>query len=237
MRNIAIILSLLLFLSASPTARAQKSSLGAKHRADVAKNPRPKAPRELRVRKRNLVYEQYGWTASPAAPPRTFKPGDLITVIVREQRTYEADADLQTRKQLTLKSELEAFIRPIDRGLGAATFRRGKPNIDYKLNQQLRNQGELGREDRLTFRLTGRLLDVKPNGQLVVEGRARVIHDEEVSDITITGICRKEDVTPDNTVLSTQLAEKVVKVDNNGALRATSSRGWFHKISDLISPY
>lgn len=238
MKQKSFILGAIALLFASlPSVSAQQSSLGAKRRAKVAKTPLPKAPRELRRQKRNLVYEKYGWTAAPAAPPRTFKRGDLITVIVREQRSYEADADLQTRKKLTLKSELDAFIRPINSGIGAATFRRGKPNIDYSLDQKLRNEGDRTREDSLIFRLTARITDVKPNGQLVLEGKARVVHDEEVSNITITGVCRKQDITPDNTVLSTQMADKVVKVDNQGALRATSSRRWVHKLLDIISPF
>jgi len=237
MRHILWGVGIIGWLSLSQAAFGQRSSLGAKHRAEVAKNPTPKAPRELRLPKRNLVYERYGWTSAPAAPPRTFKRGDLITVIVREQRTYEADSDLETRKKLTLKSEIDAFIRPIDRGIGAATFRRGKPNVDYTLNQKLKNEGDLNREDKLVFRVTSRIADVKPNGQLVLEGRARIVHDDEVSNISFTGICRKEDVTPDNTVLSTQVAEKVVKIDNHGALRATSSRGWLHKLLDLFSAF
>jgi len=237
MRNLLLALSLVAFSNASPIAFAQKSSLGAKRRAEVSKNPLPKAPREVRAVKRNRVYETYGWTSAPAAPPRKFAPGDLITVIVREKRSYEADSELQTGKKLTLKSELDAFIRPIDRGIGAATFRRGKPNVDYTLDQKLKNEGDVEREDSLTFRLTAKIIDVKPNGQIVLEGKARVIHDDEVSDITITGICRKRDITPDNTVLSTQMAEKVVKVDNHGALRATSSRGWLHKLLDVFSAF
>lgn len=234
----AIVLSAIVFFSTGlGSADAQQSSLGAKRRAEVAKNPLPKAPRELRRQKRNLVYEQFGWTAAPAAPPRTFKPGDLITVIVREQRRYEADSELETKRKFDLTSEIEAFIRPINSGIGAATFRRGKPNIDYAFNQKLKSEGDATREDRLTLRLTARIVDVKPNGQLVIEGKARVIHDDEVSNITITGICRKEDVTPDNTILSTQIAEKVIKVDNQGALRVASSRGWLHKLMDMITPF
>ncbi len=70
----------------------------------------------------------------------------------------------------------------------------------------------------------------------VVEGRAVVVHDEETSKVTITGTCRKEDVTADNTVLSTQIANKVVSVDNQGALRAASSRGWLLRLLDLLRP-
>ena len=82
--------------------------------------------------------------------------------------------------------------------------------------------------------MTGKIIDVKPNGLLVIEARAKVEHDEEISTITLTGTCRKEDVTADNTILSTQIADKHVAVKNEGALRAVSTRGWIPKLLDLI---
>ncbi len=78
---------------------------------------------------------------------------------------------------------------------------------------------------------------MKPNGVLVLEARARIEHDDELSTITLTGICRKEDVTADNTVLSTQIANKHTVVENSGALRATSTRGWIPKLLDLLRPF
>ena len=47
----------------------------------------------------------------------------------------------------------------------------------------------------------------------------------------------KEDVSADNTVLSTQLAETVVTVTPEGALGAAASRGWVHKLLDVLKPF
>jgi flagellar L-ring protein precursor FlgH len=170
------------------------------------------------------------------APPKAFRPGDLITIIVREQRKWEADSDLETKKKFDVKSELDAFIKPTEGGIGAATFRRGKPNIDYTFDQKYKTEGDSSREDKLTTRLTARILDVKPNGLLVLEGRAKMTHDDEISEITMTGTCRKEDVTADNTVLSTQIADKAVVVTNSGALHSAATRGWVTKLLDLLKP-
>jgi len=71
----------------------------------------------------------------------------------------------------------------------------------------------------------------------VIEAKASVQHDDEISMITLTGVCRKEDVTADNTILSTQIADKNIVVVNEGALRAASSRGWILKLIDLIKPF
>lgn len=216
---------------------AQTSSLGARQRQAQSGEIIPKAPRETPQQPRNYVYEQYAWTSIPPRLPKTFEPGDLLTIVVRERRKFEAEADLEAKKKFDITSELDAFIKATDGGIGAATFRRGKPTIDFKYQQKSKNEGDANREDRLTTRLTGKIIDVKPNGLLVIEARARIEHDEEISTITLTGTCRKEDVTADNTILSTQIADKHVAVKNEGALRAVSSRGWIPKLLDLIKPF
>ncbi len=216
---------------------AQTSSLGAKKRQADSGKVIPPPSREAQLLERNLVYEQYSWTASRPQLPKTFKPGDLITVIVRERRSFEAEADLERKRRWNVKSELDAFIDFTDGGVGASMFQRGKPNIDYRFDQQMKNEGDTSREDRFTTRLTGKIIDVKPNGLLVLEARARIAHDEEISQITFTGTCRKEDVTADNTILSTQVADKDVVVHNEGAMRAIAQRGWIPKLLDLLSPF
>jgi len=219
-----------------PGAFAQTSSIGAVHRQHQHDEPPPAPTREAPPVERNAVYDSYAWIGLPPLPPKTYKPGDLITIIIREQRQWEVDADLRTKRQLDVDSELDAFIRFTEGGVGAATFRRGKPNIDYKFGSNLKSQGDTSREDRLTTRITGKIIDVKPNGLLVLEAEARVQHDEEVSRITLTGTCRKQDVTADNTVLSTQVADKNVVITNEGAMRSAAARGWITKFLDWLKP-
>ena len=161
---------------------------------------------------------------------------DLITVVVRQSVKYEADADLSTEHAYDIKTEFEAFAKLVDGGLAPVTWSRGKPNIDVTYDDKLENKGDTKREDQLTTRLTVKIIDVKPNGQLLLEGRGLIEHNDETSKITITGICRKEDITADNTVLSTQIADVVIRVKNKGALRNAAKRGWLTKFYDAIRP-
>ncbi|MBU0718323.1 MAG: flagellar basal body L-ring protein FlgH [Planctomycetes bacterium] len=233
----ALVILLFALTIACPTGTfAQTSSLGERKRKATAGKVVPKLPRENAKQDRNYVYEQHAWTALPPTPPKLFKPGDLITVIVREQRKFEADADLQTKKQFDAKSELNAFVKATGGGLGAAAFRRGKPTIDYKYDHKIKNEADTSREDKFTTRLTAAIIDVKPNGVLVLEARARIQHDDETSFVTLTGNCRKEDVSADNTVLSTQIADKNTVIVNSGALKAAATRGWIPRILDLLRP-
>lgn len=217
-------------------AAAQTSSIGATTRKMQKQNPPPKAAREAPRRPRNAVYERHSWVTTPPKPPKTYRPGDLLTIIIRETKRWEAESDLNTKKKWTLTSEIAAFLKLTNGGLGPSTFKRGKPNIDYDFQSQMRSDGDSSREDSLTTRITASIIDVKPNGILVLEGRARQVHDDEVSEVMVTGYCRKQDVTADNTILSTQIGGKEVIITNEGALREAATRGWIPKLLDILKP-
>jgi flagellar L-ring protein precursor FlgH len=218
-------------------ASAQTSSLSARQRDEETQRGPQAQPRTGTEVRGNQTVEQYSWTSSPPQAPRTFGVNDLVTIVVREQTRFEAEAELDTEKKWSVNSELDAFIKATGGGLGASDFSRGKPNIDYSFNNKLEGDAETKREDRLTTRITAKIIDVKPNGLLVVEAKGQIQHDEELHTITLTGTCRKEDVTPDNSVLSTQLADKSIKILTEGALKSNSTRGWIPKLIDVIKPF
>ena len=231
-----VMMVVLVASAAGSIAFGQTSSIGAqKRQSDADQSPQVQS-REATKPKLNPIYERYSWISVTPTPPKTFKVNDLLTIIIRQRSKYEADSNLRTKKEWDLKSELDAFFKPTEGGLGSAEFRRGKPNVAYEFENELKGRGDLRREDNLTTRITATVIDVKPNGNLVLEGRGQVAFDDEESRITIIGTCRKEDVTADNTVLSTQIGDLNISVENEGAVRGATSRGWIPKLLDLLRP-
>ena len=221
-------------LASAATASAQSTSLA--KRLD-GEGPAVNSSREVLEYSGSPTLEAKSLIAVRVRPPKKFVVQDLITIIVRQQTSYESGGQLKNDKNLRLESELEAFIKCIDGGIGSADFRRGKPNVDYELKSKFSNRADKDREDRLTTRITARIIDVKPNGNLVLEAEAAQQFDDEVNIMSLTGVCRSIDVTPDNTVLSTQIADLGVKVKNSGAIRDGSARGWLHRFIDITKPW
>ena len=186
----------------------QSSSIARRRGRDAMQASRPLAnPRIPDSHKGNRTLEKYSLTAVKLKEPREFAVHDLITIIVREQRKFESDAELETKKKFDIKSQLNAIFEPVAGTLGAAAFSNGKPNVDFKFNQNLKYESDKDRQDRFTTRITAEIVDIKPNDNLVLQARARIAYDDEISIVTLTGVVRSIDISPDNTVLSTQLAE------------------------------
>lgn len=216
-------------------ALGQTSSIGRRHQAQTPAEPPPS--RETTPAKGNPVLERYSLIAVKAKAPKTFKVEDHITIIVRQQRKFESDADLKSKRKYDVASQLEAFFKPIDGGLGATTFARGKPNVDYNFQQEQKNQADASREDKLTTRLTGTILDVKPNGNLVIWARASTHHEDDVSIMTLTGVVAKDRVSADGSVLSTDIADLAIDIQNKGSVRDGSKRGWLAAMVDKVRPF
>ncbi len=187
--------------------------------------------------KGNPTLERHSLVAVKAPEPRKFKMHDLVTIIIREQQIYESESDLEQQKKFDVRSQLNEFFKIEDGQLGASSFLRGKPGVDFKFDTRVQHEAEKEREDRFTTRVTGEIIDVKPNGNLVIEARGETQFDSENVVITLTGIARAVDITADNSVLSTQLADKRIMVTTDGAVRDGSRRGWVTRLLDVLRPF
>jgi flagellar L-ring protein precursor FlgH len=183
------------------------------------------------------VLQQTSLIALTPEPPKVFKVHDLVTIIVREQKKSEIDATLDNRKNADFDATLDAFFRIHDRKWQQQAFAGGTPQVKGEFAGRLKGQSQAEREDKLETRITAEIVDVKPNGTLVLEGNYLIKHDEEEQIMTLTGVCRDLDITPDNTILSSQVGDKKIVVKHTGAVRDTTRRGWIPKMLDFLRPF
>src|SRR5207249_1610300 len=111
------------------------------------------------------------------------------------------------------------------------------PEVKMNGKRSFQGQGEVDRADTFTARITAEVLDVKPNGTLVLQARKRIKTDEEEQMFTLTGICRVDDVTADNSVLSSQLYDLELTKNHQGDVRAATKRGMVGKLLDVFNPF
>ncbi|MEW6250004.1 MAG: flagellar basal body L-ring protein FlgH [Planctomycetota bacterium] len=167
--------------------------------------------------------------------PEKIKVNDLITVIVRESKTAITDARAESKKQWKFDSSLTNWIRlDEDHNLVPAAFEEGTPAATFDYKNDYKTDGRYDRRDELTTRITVRVIDVKPNGNLVLEGRDEIRMDEDGYTITLIGECRARDVTPENTVLSTQVTNRQVIVNGKGSIRDATRRGLIQRALDFL---
>jgi flagellar L-ring protein FlgH len=177
--------------------------------------------------------------AVPEPQPRTLKKHDLVTIIVREESESSSEATADLKKDAAFEAKLEEWIKLSLKNLEIEGGALGPnpPSVKMSASRDFKGEATVDRTDSLLLRVTAEVIDVKPNGTLVLQARQRIKTDEEVQEFTLSGICRAEDVTPDNTILSTQLFDKEVSKSHKGAVKDTTQRGWLPKLLDVINPF
>jgi flagellar L-ring protein precursor FlgH len=163
---------------------------------------------------------------------------DLVTIVVSESSKSKSASDAKSEKSYDMSAAVDAwvsmdptgfgdtFMSPLDDGDLPAVGAGGDKNFKGKANY--------ARTDEFTARVTAEIVDVRPNGLLVLEARREIVNDGESQIITLGGICRPEDVDANNQVLSHRVADAVVKKETAGELRNTAEKGVFAKLIDMI---
>lgn len=182
--------------------------------------------------------ESVSMFAVPRTPPRRFEVEDLVSIIVRQRKTYSSEAEYEKKKKWDIDGKLTDWFR-LHPGhkLGTDQLSNGDPGFNFTFNDKYKAEGDNERKDIFETRIQAKIVDIKPNGNLVLEARKEEEHDEEKSVVTLTGECRSEDVTAANSVLSTQIADLVIREGNKGSVRDATRRGWIPQILDFLRPF
>ncbi len=173
---------------------------------------------------------QASFTAVALPEPRTFALHDLVTIVVRESTENDTKSNLETEKETNLDGSIDAFpkfqLEDILNGqLGASNMTKGKPKVDINFKKEFTGDGTFKRKDTFTTRLTAKIIDIKPNGLLVLEARKNVQTDKESLNVILTGTCRTEDIGTDNAVLSTNLSDLRILKQHEGEVKDATKKG------------
>ena len=82
--------------------------------------------------------------------------------------------------------------------------------------------------------MTVQVIEVKPNDNLVVSGTQSIKQNKDLHQITITGVVRPDDIKPDNTVLSSYVANAEVKFDGKGPLNSKQRQGILTQVFNIL---
>ena len=214
--------------TAQNTAALMRSSGGSLLRASLAAQPDPSLAKASEV----------SFFAVPAPVPHVLKKHDLVTIIVREESQSASEGTTDLQKQADFDAKLDQFIKlSLSNVALANAIGQTTPDIKAEGSRNFKGQAQVDRSDSLTLRAQAEVLDVKPNNTLVLQARANIQTDDEVQTLVLSGTCRAEDITPDNTVLSTQLYDKSVTKTHKGAVRDTTKRGIVTGLLDMLNPF
>jgi flagellar L-ring protein FlgH len=169
--------------------------------------------------------------------PREFSIHDLVTIVISESSKSKSTADAKADKDYSMQAEIAAFMTLDPTSLAGGPVQvdpDSLPVFDVSGNKSFKGKGNYTRSDDFTARVTAEIVEIRPNGLLVLEARREIVNDGESQIISLSGICRPEDVDGANQVLSQRVADAVIRKTTTGQLRDTSEKGAIAKLLDAI---
>lgn len=217
-------LALILLCVVAATASAQDASL----------LQQPVVSSEgLTLQNSSFIYKEL----PPAARPRELQKNDIITVIVDYRTRMLSEGDAESRKTTSLLAVLTDWIRFDGKSIKRAPQADGDPSVGGTYNSQYRAESDVELRDTLTFRIGAKIVDIRPNGNLVIEAHWNIRNNEEHWRISLTGVVRRESIQPDRTVTSDSIAELDVVKKEMGQVRDGYARGWAQRWYDKFKPF
>lgn len=176
-----------------------------------------------------LTLETASFLHQPLAPEAAMgqlKVQDVITVLVDYRSTMLSESEAQSRKTASINGVLSNWIGFDGKSIFAAEQSGGDPRIAGSLNSQYRAQGDLELRDELTFRIAATVVDIRPNGTLVIEAHRTININDETWQQSLTGVVPRTAIGPDRTVRSDSIADLKIHKRELGQVRNAYAPGW-----------
>jgi len=178
-------------------------------------------------------------SASLTADVKARSRGDIVTVLVVEKIDAKRARNTSTTKnQSTDAGVSDVTVPGAGALLGAAASLGGKKR-EFKVGLDSKRSfdggGSVSDSGEVRATISMQVINVLPNGNLMMMGSKEVTVSGEVQIVTVSGIGRPKDVTPDNTLLSTQLAEARVHITGNGPLDDAQRRTLVTRLFDWVN--
>ena len=173
---------------------------------------------------------------SMVADKRARAVGDIVTILVQEDNTTSKDNSTKTSKESSVNASIDTFLFS-PKGSGLLTKNGQMPGLSFDGKNDFTGSGSINNSEKISARIATRVVDVLPNGNLVIEGSRRISFSGESQDAVLRGVIRTDDVSANNTVYSYNVADATIKYVSKGTVSDAQNKGWFTRIWDKVTPF
>ncbi len=155
--------------------------------------------------------------------------GDVITIqlVERTQATKSNSANTSRSGDIGLTPPSSGILSKL----------LSSSDIGASGTQSFKGQGGTAQSNQLSGEITVTVARVMPNGTMLVRGQKQLVLNRGDEYIQISGLVRPTDISPDNRVLSTRVADARITYSGKGEIARASRQGWLQRFFSRISPF
>jgi flagellar L-ring protein precursor FlgH len=164
------------------------------------------------------IWTDQGRLTRMSTDVRAMRPHDLISVVVSENLAASTDGSVKNSRASNANSAVSSLFGVLHGG-----------NVLQNLVNQtsaagLNAQGASATNSSLSTTLGGQVVEVLPNGMLVIEAARQVEFSQQTQTIILRGLVRPEDISQQNQVLSTAISSLELQVRGKGIVNDYTRR-------------
>jgi flagellar L-ring protein precursor FlgH len=172
---------------------------------------------------RNMTASASLWMGGLMSDPRAHRLNDLVTIRVVENLSAAGTADATLSKSGTAALSVPAP--------GATAVGKVLPIAS---STKFAGAGGTTRAGTMTATVTGRVIEVLPNGDMVVEGVREIQVNADRQIVVLTGVIRPTDVLPGNVVSSASVGQLRIQYLGKGLMKDSLTPGWVIRFLNKI---
>ena len=169
---------------------------------------------------------------------RARRIGDILLVKIVETSSGKKSANTKTTRDSSLTGGISSLF-----GFEKSLLTNGGNNVPSltNLNANMSNSFEgkaaTDRNSTVTATLSAKVVDVALDGNLIIQGYQEVRVNNETQHIILSGIVRPSDISQDNSILSSNIADARIEYNGIGSLASKQQPGWLINALDVIWPF
>jgi flagellar L-ring protein FlgH len=160
---------------------------------------------------------------------RAAQVGDVLSVVLTERTQAQASAGTTTQRQGNIG------LTPPTTGLLSRLFSASDASAGG--GSQFGGTGQTTQANQLSGEIAVTVVEVFPNGSMLVRGEKHVRLNRGNEFIQISGLVRPADITPENRVASTRLADAQITYSGRGEIARAAREGWLQRFFNFVSPF
>ena len=224
MKPLALLLSATALLAASPAVAKKKDK-----EPDLAYAPTYPVAAQTAAPANGGIFQVVNGYAPLTSGARAAQVGDIITIQLVESTQASKSTAANTKR------EGEIGLTPPSTGLFSKLF--SPSDIGASGAQGFKGSGAASQSNSLSGEITVTVAQLYPNGVMLVKGQKALTLNRGDEFIQISGLVRQADVTPDNRVPSTRVADAKITYTGKGEIARASRQGWLSRFFSAISPF
>lgn len=155
------------------------------------------------------------------ADRKATRVGDIITVVLSERTTSSKSSNIGIKKDNKMEMPVSGGILGL-----TPTYNGASMDTDVDSKREFKGEADADQSNRLQGNISVTVVDVFPNGTLAIRGEKWITLNRGDEYIRISGLVRPDDVTPENTVISTKIANAKITYSGEGDIANSQRMGW-----------